>query len=731
MSSGPQSEKNLDTSNISAELLLLTLKACRAGLFYSPMLEAKGENVAHFSHGHDPGSAWSLNVSQLFGLEESIKDASELIKYILEEDQANLIDCVTTAITEKRRESDCEYRIRRPDGEIRWLHSRILVGLTEEGELRYLASMLFDINEQKQEQEALAQKNLKLEQAQRCLREALDVSQIAIFRHAVKNRHDAGASGYDDWNYNLDRLYGYPQGTEMTKERQVARIGETEYEALRLKTLEAIKTQKLEYQHEYPVTLADNSTRWMVSKCKLELDEAGKPSFISGATIDISDRKLAEEQTRFIATHDVLTELPNRLMFSNLLTHTIETAKRYCGRFALFFIDLDRFKSINDALGHQAGDQLLVDFAHRLRARLRSSDVLARMSGDEFVLLAPEVADEYAAAHLARKILEEASRPVELLGQRCQVTASVGICLYPENGEDEATLLKHADAAMYIAKEVGKNNYQFYNAESTSQSLERLALENELRTALQNNELSLNYQAKLALQNDLITGVEALLRWNNSKFGSVSPAVFIPIAEETGLIVEIGRWVLMTACKQNVEWQRQGLPALCVSVNLSARQFLNENLLKYIEEALTESGMQPQLLELEITESMVMHRVEDALAKLHEIKRLGVKIAIDDFGTGYSSLAQLKRFPIDTLKVDQSFIREVVHDREDQAITNAIIAMGKSMSLTIIAEGVETREQHDFLRSHSCDEMQGFYFSRPVSSQEFSKLLGQHLKLQS
>ena len=727
MDAGAQSEKNLDTSNISAELLLLTLEASRAGLFYSPISSVVKHLDNHTTQGHDPNSAWVLNIGPLFGMAESPKDTAEVLLHILESDKHILMECAEKALNQGIGESDCEYRIRRADnGEIRWLMSRMLIGTDENGNPRYMASMCFDITEQKEAQEHLAQSNTRLERAQQLLHSALRTSGIAIFRHALQGTQVDHAN-YTTWNFNLDQLFGYPAGTVMTPGLQARRMRKEDYETITNKAFELLKSGQREYQHEFPIQRDDQSTRWLLSKCTAEPDENGRVAYIAGAIIDITDRKLAEEKTQFLATHDVLTGLPNRFMFSNLLIHTIETAKRYAHRFAVFFLDLDRFKAINDALGHQAGDQLLVDTSRRIRNMLRSSDVLARISGDEFVILLPEIADEESAAAVARKLIGVVSEPMLLNGQRCQVTASIGIGLYPEHGDDEQALMKNADFAMYVAKEAGKNNYQFFNAQSTSLSLARMAIENELRTALANNEFSLQYQAKLDLNTNGISGVEALLRWNNPKFGSVSPAQFIPMAEEIGLIVPIGRWVLINACRQNVAWQKEGLPRICVAVNISARQFLNKDLLAHIKEALDESGMAPELLELEITESMVMHQVDQAVAQLQEIKNLGARIAIDDFGTGYSSLAQLKRFPIDTLKVDRSFISEVAHDSEDQAITEAIIAMGKSLSLTIIAEGVETKEQQDFLRGRSCDEMQGYYFSKPVPPAEFSELLRKHI----
>jgi diguanylate cyclase (GGDEF)-like protein/PAS domain S-box-containing protein len=441
-----------------------------------------------------------------------------------------------------------------------------------------------------------------------------------------------------------------------------------------------------------------------------------------GVSREITHQKIAEQRIEYLATHDALTGLPNRVMFSQLLSQAILTARRYERRFAVLFVDLDRFKFVNDSLGHGVGDKLLQELAGRFRRVLRASDVLARISGDEFVLLIHEAKDSAQTAAAARKILSSAIKPFLLNGQECRVTASIGIAMFPGDGEDEQSLMKNADSAMYYAKEQGKNNFQFYSQDIKSSSLERLSLETHLRHALEHHEFSLHYQAKLDLQNGAITGVEALLRWENPVLGAVSPNHFIPVAEETGLIVPIGKWVLRTACAQIVAWQKMGLPPICVAVNLSPRQFANERLLSEIAEVLKETGIPPHLLELEITEGMVIGDTAAAVHLLTAIKHLGVRLAIDDFGTGYSSLGQLKNFPIDTLKVDRSFIRDIVTNAEDKAITEAIIAIGKTLSMTVIAEGVETLEQEAFLRSHACDEIQGYYFSRPLPADKFAEM---------
>ncbi len=470
----------------------------------------------------------------------------------------------------------------------------------------------------------------------------------------------------------------------------------------------------------------DGSPVWVGLTIACKRDRSGRCQYDISIVEDISTRKGAEERIQYLATHDGLTGLPNRVMFAQLLGLSIETARRYGRRLAVLFIDLDRFKIINDTLGHEAGDVLLREVAARLRECLRASDVVARLGGDEFVVLLQEINDPAQAAAVARNILTVVMKPVVILGQECRVTASIGVCLHPDDGQDDQSIMKNADMAMYLAKEEGKNNFQFFTSRMKPQSIERLTLETNLRRALELNEFSLHYQAKVNFKSGAITGVEALLRWQNPELGSVSPARFIPLAEETGLIVPIGKWVLRTACEQSVGWRKQGLTPVRMSVNLSMRQMNDEGLVREIESVLTDTGMEPAMLELEVTESTIMHNAERAVRVLTAIKSLGVRLAIDDFGTGYSSLAHLKRFPIDTLKVDRSFIREVPNDAEDKAIAEAIIAMGKTLSLTVVAEGVETPEQQAFLSDKLCDEMQGFYFSTPVAAQDFAELLRGH-----
>ncbi len=439
---------------------------------------------------------------------------------------------------------------------------------------------------------------------------------------------------------------------------------------------------------------------------------------------DRADEKTkADQRIEYLASHDSLTNLPNRDMFNGMLRRSIDGAARYQRQFAVLFIDLDRFKVINDSLGHAAGDMLLVEIGGRLRKALRSSDVVARLGGDEFVVILEEAAERPEVERIATELLSVLSQPLQLSGHECHTTASIGIAMYPSDGSDMQTLTKNADMAMYLAKEDGKNGFRFFTNEIKTQSIERLTLESALRRALERDQFSLHYQPKVDMASSQITGVEALLRWNHPELGTVSPGQFIPLAEETGLIVPIGRWVLKEACAQNMAWQRRGLRPVTMAVNLSPRQFADAHLLHDVDEALLASGMSPVLLQLEVTESMVMRNVSRAIKVLDAIQSRGIRLAIDDFGTGYSSMSLMKQFPIDTIKIDRSFVRDLPADTEDQAIAQAIISMGKALGMTVIAEGVETVEQEEFLRSHACDEMQGFLFSKPLPAREMANLL--------
>jgi diguanylate cyclase (GGDEF)-like protein len=437
----------------------------------------------------------------------------------------------------------------------------------------------------------------------------------------------------------------------------------------------------------------------------------------------LQQKKRENDRVHHIAFHDDLTSLPNRLMLTQRLDQALSRHQRATTRLAVLYINLDRFKVINDSLGHEIGDALLRQVADRLRMQLREGDTAARVGGDEFVVLIEDYEHASDVSACAQRLVEQLSVPYLLGSKDCHVTLSMGISTFPADGGDSQALLKAADVAMYRAKETGRNNYQYYLPSMNVHTLERLELESDLRHALERGEFFLNYQPKVDIASGLITGVEALLRWKHPLRGLVPPLEFIPLAEETGLIVPIGEWVLATACARNKAWQGRLLPRLSVAVNLSARQFADSSLLAKLTRIIHASGLDPALLELEITESVVMADGESAVAVLNKLKSTGVQIAIDDFGTGYSSLAYLKRFPIDTLKVDRSFIRDIPADSGDMKITRAIIAMAHGLRLKVVAEGVETAGQLQYLRDQSCDAVQGFYLYKPLREDEVAEAL--------
>ena len=437
----------------------------------------------------------------------------------------------------------------------------------------------------------------------------------------------------------------------------------------------------------------------------------------------LTERK--QEHLYELAHYDALTGLPNRLLLQDRLRQALAKARRDDRALALLFIDIDRFKFVNDTLGHAAGDELIRQVGQRLEAAVRESDTVARVGGDEFIVLACGIDNAQKADAVAQKLLDALAPACMLDGHELVVSASIGIALFPadDDGGEAGELFKKADAALHKAKELGKGQYQFYSAEMNQASVERLKLENNLRRALDARELTLAFQPRIDLKTRRVTSVEALLRWKSRALGSVSPAQFIPVAEETGLIVPIGEWVLREACRQAKAWQAAGLPPLRVAVNLSARQFQRFDLIKTIEHVLADTGLAPHYLELELTESLAMQNARQTVATLSVLAAMGISIAIDDFGTGYSSLAYLKRFPVDSLKIDQSFIREIASGGDDAAITKAIIAMAHEIKLRVVAEGVETEAQQRFLERHHCDEMQGFLFSRPLPADELATLL--------
>lgn len=431
----------------------------------------------------------------------------------------------------------------------------------------------------------------------------------------------------------------------------------------------------------------------------------------------------AFNKLNYLSYHDMLTDLPNRLRFNDDLTKAIENADKKGRKLGVMFLDLDRFKLINDTLGHNNGDLLLKKVAKRLQDSIRKNDTVARLGGDEFTVILPTINNSTEVAMVAGKILKSLHQPFILEGEEFVITTSIGISIYPSDGEDIDTLIKNADAAMYFAKENGNNKYQFYSPSMNEASAERLSLENSLRKALKRDELLLFYQPIVGAENQDIIGVEALVRWKHPERGILSPKDFLPIAKETGLIAHIDEWVFRTACNQIRDWQRKGLPDIYVSINLSERMFQKRNFVKFITKTFEDTGIKAKYIQLEITECIAMNDEENIVNNLHSLKEIGVRMAIDDFGTGYSSLSRLKIFPIHTLKIDKSFIDNITINSNDLAITTSIINLAYNLGLNVIAEGVENINQLNLLKEHGCNEIQGYYFSEPIPAKEFEKFL--------
>jgi diguanylate cyclase (GGDEF)-like protein/PAS domain S-box-containing protein len=520
-----------------------------------------------------------------------------------------------------------------------------------------------------------------------------------------------------DCNHTFAEMLGFRRGelTGRSMSALYANASEAEELTMLLRSVGTLNSVEVELRR------VDNRVMWVLSNLVLVGDAIS--GVVHATVVDISDRKRAEEQIEFHAYHDVLTHLPNRKLFTDRLRHSLTRAKRNNCSVAVMFIDVDHFKNINDTLGHTAGDELLLEMARRLRECVRDDDTVARLGGDEFTIILSELRHPEDAMGVAQKILAAVQEPLSLGGTPIVVSASIGIALYPEDGLDPESLLRNADSAMYRAKEEGRNTYQLCTDEMKRRAMERLGVESRLRTAVHDARLMLAYQPQINLVTGRTIGVEALVRWNDPERGIVEPASFIPIAEETRLILPLGEWVLRTACRQMKDWQDRGAGPMRIAVNLSARQFQQHDLVEMVRSSLDESNLGPSSLDLEITETTAMQNAEVTVETLRALRALGVGISIDDFGMGYSSLNYLKRFPLNAVKIDRAFVNDITSNNGDAAIVSAVIGMARSLRLRVVAEGVETAEQFAFLRSRECDEAQGYYFSRPISADDMTRLL--------
>lgn len=604
---------------------------------------------------------------------------------------------------------DVEYRIRRADGQIRWVLERGVGLYDQHGHLAWIEGFIQDISERMAANEAL-------HEAVRRYR--------SIFEHATEGIFQTTPEGrYLNANPALARIYGHASPDELVAhlhdiQRQLYVLPERRAEFVRL-----MQAHDVVRNFESQVYRRDGHIIWISENARAVRDADGSVQFFEGTVVDITERKQHEAELEHQASHDSLTGLPNRSLLRDRIEQAIVKAQRDNHLVAVVFVDLDHFKLINDSLGHHVGDRLLLEVADRLIACVRSHDSVARQGGDEFVLVLTELHEENEILAIVSRLLEIISQPWMDEGQEYGLSCSVGISCYPQDGGDPDALLRCADAAMYKAKESGRSTYHFYTPELNLAISERLELENSLRHALEREEFRVYYQPRIDVASGRIIGAEALIRWDCPGKGIIPPDSFISIAEETGLIIPIGQWILEEACRQNSAWQRAGLAPINVSVNLSPIQFRHTGLVQSVASALAQAGLDPAFLELELTESFVMHDAERINVAMKSLKTLGVDIAVDDFGTGYSSLSYLKRFPVDRLKVDKSFVRDIDSDPDDAAIVRAIITLGHALGLKVVAEGVETLAHLEFLRQHGCDELQGYYFSRPIPALEMEALL--------
>jgi len=531
-------------------------------------------------------------------------------------------------------------------------------------------------------------------------------------------RDAAGATidfAFVDVNQRAEQMTGYPKA-QLSRMTMCELIPQARHNGMLEHLIAVLRTGGV-HEQEWESPLPNQRARWLHQQ--VVAVEGGIVAIVR----DISERKQAEERMLHLARHDTLTGLPNRSLIADRLDLTIAQASRSGGSVLVAFIDLDGFKLVNDGLGHNAGDELLKVVAERMQACLRAGDTVGRFGGDEFVLLLSESGQGADATPVLERVRESVLQSIALCGQEVQVSCSIGVAVYPNDGADPETLLMNADSAMYRAKEMGKNNCQFYTPEMNATIEEKLVLLEGLRNALEEGQFRLVYQPKLDLHTGRIFGAEALVRWEHPEHGVIGPDRFIPLAEESGMIVALGEWVLRTACAQNRAWQQAGLPPLRVSVNVSPRQFEEQRLVQRVASALAETGLAPEWLELEVTEGVIMRDLQPAVEKMAQIRAMGVSLSIDDFGTGYSSLSALKSFPISTLKIDKSFVRDLGRSSGDEAIASSIIDLAHRLKLRVIAEGVETEQQRSFLRQNGCDEIQGYLFSRPLPPAQLAALL--------
>lgn len=651
---------------------------------------------------------WSNTVKQLLGLSpESPADFTVLMNAVHFKDREPLREAIAN-VTPEKPEFIHEHRACWRDGTVHWIWIKGRGFFDQDERLVKISGIAMDIDERKQAEQALQNAEQKYR---------------GIFENAILGIFQSTPDGkFLSVNPALAKMAGYDSPQDFHNSVHCAT--ELYVDLKRREELhKLIMAQRIVRDFEIEVRGKDGRERTISLNVRAMADREGANFYLEGTVQDITERKAAEARVQFLAYYDALTGLPNRTLFEDRLAKALANARRRRERIAVLWLDLDNFKTINDSLGHSVGDLLLKQVGERLQKYVRAQDTVAKVGGDEFVFALINPGHISRAAAAAERIRRAVAGEFEVQGHVLNVTCSIGISLFPYHGEDGETLIKNAAAAMHCAKENGRNNFRFFTRKLNARAVERLALENSLRVALEKRELFLVYQPQVEIATGRITGGEALLRWRHPKLGLVAPGKFIPVAEDSGLIVPIGEWVLKTACAQARHWQELGLPALPIAVNVSAVQLRQERFLPVIRRVLDETGLAPQYLELEITEGVLLSNAGKTLAMLQQLANMGLPLSIDDFGTGYSSLSYLKDLPVCKLKIDRSFIRAMTVNPRDAAITAAVISMANSLNLKVIAEGVENEEQMSFLRAHHCDEIQGYYFSKPLEADDFAKKL--------
>jgi diguanylate cyclase (GGDEF)-like protein/PAS domain S-box-containing protein len=617
-------------------------------------------------------------------------------------------DKFTATLQSETGVTNLECCLRRKDGSVIWVLENTTLLVSEDGSEPELEGTMIDISERKRFEDVLQNSENKYR---------------VLFEDSADANWLMDQKGFVACNSAALQMFGYPPGALILHPADISPPNQADGTSSRTVVEQKMASaflngkERFEWLHQ-----RKNGSVFPAEVCLTALTLSGQPKLL--ATVrDITDRKAAEERIQYLAYFDSLTGLPNRMLLRDRLTKAIGDARRQKYKIALLFIDLDRFKDINDSLGHSVGDLFLQNVAERLSGWAREQDTVARLGGDEFLIMLTHVKEISDAAVAAERLMGAMNAEFVVEGHPLNVSCSIGISVFPEQGADCETLIKNADAAMYSAKADGRNSFRFFNENMNAQAAERLTLENSLRSALGRNQLFLMYQPQMDIATGRITGLEALLRWQHPELGLVPPDKFIRIAENSGLIVPIGEWVLRTACSQARKWQDEGIPTISVAVNVSAVQFRQAGFCDLVRKVLEETGLLPEFLELELTEGLLLANADVTVSVLQELKAMGVTLAIDDFGTGYSSFSYLRQFHVNNLKIDRSFINDVATNQDDAAITAAIISMARSMKLKVIAEGVENEAQMSFLRAHQCDEIQGYYFSKPLAADKVADKL--------